>query len=1653
MSTQPLPSRPAAFAGGILTFLIADIRGYTSFTRSRGDEAAARLAATFAEIVREGVEARDGEVIELRGDEALAVFPSARQALRAAVELQQTFGDEVARRPGVPLLVGIGLDAGEAVPVETGYRGAALNLAARLCSQAGAGEVLASQGVTHLAGAVHGLRFVERGDVNLKGIDRPVAAMVVLPEERDDGVVAPVAGVPGDNSVPGELPPELDPLTPIVGRDREARWLRWTWRRARRRPGQAVFVSGAVGVGKTRLLAEPAALAASDGAPTSYVRCSERNDVAAALVRLADARDPMLLVLDDLDAADSADLHALSEAIDGLAARCLLLIAAYRDGETPEAVLQLVRRAVDRGAALHRALGPLDESAVRELAALYVEDPSRQLPARAMLEASDGLPGRLHELAAEWVRGETARRVGENVSLAAAGRSSLRRIEAELASNVIDLQRARDRASLYARDGASSTADMDASPFKGLASFDVGDARFFFGRERLIAELIGRLAGAAFLGVVGPSGSGKSSAIRAGLVPALEAGVLPGSEQWTRVLLRPGERPLRELDRALYAALPEALRPRLKTDDDPLRAAAGGLSDDGRLLVVIDQFEEVFTACRDAEERARFIGSIASAALDARVVVIVAIRADFYGRCASHPELAELLAAHHVLVGPMTADEYRRAIEQPAARAGVRIEPALVDALVTEVVDEPGGLPLLSTALLELWQRRDGRVIRADAYAATGGVRGAVARLAEEAYGRLSVDAQAVARSVLLRLSAGEGETAVRRRVPLTEFDASTNADVQRVLDVLTDARLLTIGEGTVEIAHEALLREWPRLVTWLEEDREGRRLRSHLTEASKEWAATGRESGELYRGARLASALDWTTVHTFELNELEREFVNESRAANEREADRQRRTNRRLRLLLGGVGVLFAVSLAAGAVAVLQSRQAEQEAAVAREQRALAEGAATAADAQRLGAQALVQKDLDLALLLARQGAELHDSAATNGNLLAALVRSPQAIRIWRPLPGRLLRVAVNPAGDRLVVVNNGATVALVDASTGEVVEQFAGDDAFFAADGSVVLVQYRGDGMPPALEVFDPATGEQTATVQLLDGLAGSVAPDLTTISVIAPDGSSLSIHDTETGAPVAELRPPDGMSFVDVYQFASGHLLTLLRDGALPADFAQLLAGPITYAWWQPGRDEPTSLMRTEGDEAKPFAVAPDLGTMALAHRDGAITLFELATGRARDVHGRHNAAVTGVAFSPDSRTLVSGGDDRVALVWDTASGELRETLSGHNGRVFAPAIAALDDEVTAYTVSLDGSVMAWDVSGGRRLGRPFSAGATLTMEFENDPSLAISPDGALLAIAETDGTVRVLDVESLRTLEELPAVIGAPVLDVAFSPDGRHLAVAGVREQIVRLWDVATWTPGERLPGPPIELDGEPLFARSIAFSPDGRFLAAGVGGGQIWLWDAATSEPLGEPITVSEGGILDVAFGPASDVIAAAIANVDPPVGIARTWRLDDRSELYSVDVDGGYGRASAVAFSPDGRLLVTGGGTGDARFWDAATGARAGPSVQASAGWLHTLQFDRAGTSLVTGGGDGTVRLYDPAKRAQIGAPLPGPDNQPPAAVFSPDGSRVFAIYANGRGFAWDISIDTWKSHACRVAGRALTEAEWQQFLPGRPYAPACRTE
>lgn len=647
-----------------------------------------------------------------------------------------------------------------------------------------------------------------------------------------------------------------------------------------------------------------------------------------------------------------------------------------------------------------------------------------------------------------WASRETAQRLDAGAGLASRRRTELRELERELAADVVDLHTLRGRAVQPGRAQA-------ACPFKGLEPFDVGDAELFFGRERLVAELVARLPGTSLLGVIGPSGSGKSSAVRAGLLPALAAGVLPGSERWTRVLLRPGEQPGVALAGALGGV--------------PLRAALDRVERGARLLVVVDQFEEVFTVCAEPAERAAFLDELASAAAgdtEGRLLVVLALRADFYGACASHPWLARLLGANQVLVGPMRPDELGRAIEEPAAAAGLVVEPELAARLVEETAGRTGGLPLLSTTLLELWERRSGDRLTIQAYERTGGVNGAVARLAERAYDRLSPAEAAVARNMLVRLAgAGEAEVAVKRQVPLAELDLGRDAAARRVLDVLTANRLVTVGGDTVEVAHEALLREWPRLRGWLEQDAEARRLHRHITLAAREWDAGGRDPSELYRGARLASALDLAAEHGDALNRLEREFLDEARLVSEREAVRARRMNRRLRMLLAGALVALAAAGALGLVAL--------------DQRGDARRTATVAAAERLGAQALTVDELDRALLLARTGVALEDSVATRGNLLAALLRVPRGSLGVLPdvRDNAIYGIALSPRGDRIAIGDHLGEVRLFDARTRRELASYR------LQPGLVQRLAFSPDGATLAVAGQEPENEPPGALIDLLD------------------------------------------------------------------------------------------------------------------------------------------------------------------------------------------------------------------------------------------------------------------------------------------------------------------------------------------------------------------------------------------------------------------------------------------------------------------------------------------------------------------------------------------------------------------------------------------
>jgi DNA-binding SARP family transcriptional activator/WD40 repeat protein len=1228
---------------------------------------------------------------------------------------------------------------------------------------------------------------------------------------------------------------------------------------------------------------------------------------------------------------------------------------------------------------------------------------------------------------------------------------------------------------------------VDACPFVGLATYGVDDADVFFGRDRLVAEMAARLGEHGFIGVVGPSGSGKSSAVRAGLVPAVEAGAL-GATRWVRAILRPGAEPMRELDRVVFAALDEQQRTSLPAGSDPLVAVAAVLPAGTRLLVIVDQFEEVFTSVADAEVRTAFITSLVDASRAGAVAVVLALRADFYGRCAEEPALAERLAASQVLVGPMRRDEYRSVIEGPAARAGLTVDPALVERLLDEVEGRPGGLPLLSTALVELWERRDRRVIRLAALAATGGISGAVGRLAENAYGQLTEAEQASARVVLVRLVGGEGEAMAQRRVSLAEFDLSTNPDADRALTVLTAARLLTVDRGTVELAHEALFREWPRLAAWLDEDEQGRRLRVHLTVAANEWDERGRTVADLYRGARLAAALEWTAGHGAEINDLEGQFLAESQAAGQAEERRQRRTNRRLRLLLVGATVGLVVAVAAGVVALAQRAQAEQSNALADQERALADQqrsaadaqtviaqhAADTADAERLGAQGLAAKDLDVALLLARQGDAIEDTAATRANLLATLERSPAAIRISRPLDARPQRMYGSRDGRTLVAYDNNGDAAVIDAASDAVRYRFQlpADFAALSVADDGRVIELRED--PMRLTVLDPMAGADVETIQYPNGGDGLAwAPDLASIARESADGRSITIYDAASLRALRVLSVPPGMSLLDVQMVDGGTVIAPLVAGPVPPNGAFWdQPGTMRIARWGPHDRAPGSI--TDVSTTAPrietwlgFALAPDDRTLLLpnAPREDEGTLVDLRGGTRLALLGEHSAALMGGAFSPDGTLVATTGDDAMIRLWNTRTGTLLQTLPGHDGKVWPPVLADLGGQLTLHSASLDGTVITWDVSGSRRLDVPFRAGEgtdSATEGPDRNPHVAISSDGRLLAATDIAG-VSILDAETHALVHRID--LGGGAFSVAWSPDGTRLAIGGSGPWMVGLYDTRSWelvapgggplvgpaadraaTTGELAANDPAETGRRPNTAKAVAFSPDSSQLVAGTDDGFLWTWDATTGRPEG-PTRQLGGAIRHLAFNPRTNALAASVSG--PRGGFASVFAPGARAATYTVNVDDSFGRPDALAFSPDGSTLATGGGTGDVRFWDALTGTETGPRVHAVAGWVLGLGWTPSGTTVVSSGTDGSVRLIDVVTRTIAGV-LSEVGNDWVDAAPSAEGGRLDVVYANGEGFDWSIDPAVWAMDACAIAGRTLTQAEWSQYLPTRPYAPAC---
>jgi WD40 repeat protein/DNA-binding SARP family transcriptional activator len=1140
-------------------------------------------------------------------------------------------------------------------------------------------------------------------------------------------------------------------------------------------------------------------------------------------------------------------------------------------------------------------------------------------------------------------------------------------------------------------DGTRTNGTLrDACPYKGLAPFEPEDAEFFCGRERLVDELVARLAEAPFLALVGPSGSGKSSLLRAGLLPALGK---------PAVVFRPGERSGAEL-----------------------LAELGRVASSEQLVIAVDQFEELFASSVSEGERRAFVDALVEAAWDPerRGIVLLALRADFFGRLASHGELADLVGPNHALLGPMSPAELRRAIERPAERVGLKIEPALVDALVDDVAGEAGGLPLLETALLELWRDRDGPTLTVAAYERTDGVRGAVGRHAEAAFQALDAADRAVARRILLRLVAGgDGDALTRRRATRAELDADEDERVARVLATLVERRLLVAGDDTVELVHEALLERWERLARWVEEDAQGRRLHRHLTQAATGWEEAGREPSELFGGARLAATLDWADAggDAVGLNRLERDFLEQSRTA-------FARANRRLRVLLAAAVTLLVLALAAGAIAVVARGSAKRQ--------------ATAAIAQRLGAQALVEPQLDRALLLARQGVALDDDAATQSNLLAALLRSPAAIAILHGGGTQVLDDALSRDGRRLAARGDNGSVTVFDTrSLREVGPRFksVGQLLYFGAIVRPVrALAFSPDGR--TLVVGD--SNGSNATLALIDTRkhrTTSFLTDKTTAATadvkFSPDGRTLVTGAAVSGrfSPPAEVlvtrRPSDGSPIRRSRPVAGGRLVGFAQGGrsllVTSGEHTSYLLDAHTFA------------RRATFHVSGAAALAPAGNAAAFGQNDGSITLLSLGSGNVRAL-GRASGRVVALAFDADGKVLATASDDGSVDVWDVPSASLRETFKGHAGA--ARGVAFSPDGATLYSASSDGSVFLWDVRGERRLGRPFrfdpvpAPGLGAHPPAQGAGAVAASPDSSMFVTSPGPNRVTVWRARDLAVLGELHGT-GGELESLAWSHNGRLVAGTGSGGTIV--WAVATRRVVWRFPRT------RPMGNAGVNFSADDRLLGTAGVDGDLRLYDLRAKRQIAwvqvqrslQDLDFSSGGRLVAATGLGGDIAI---------------WDLVTHKLVHTIHHEGGL---QSIRFSPDGRTIATGDFRGNVDFWDAASGRKARRTLGGQNGDVLSVTYSPNGKQVMTTSTDGQFRLWDLVSGKLVGSPLPGA-NVGGWGTFFPDGKHVIATFWSGIGVVWNVDPSAWGLQACRIAHRSLTRAEWDDFVPERPYGPAC---
>lgn len=1111
-----------------------------------------------------------------------------------------------------------------------------------------------------------------------------------------------------------------------------------------------------------------------------------------------------------------------------------------------------------------------------------------------------------------------------------------------------------------------------ASPYVGLAAYGPDDAALFFGRDALIEELLTLVERRRFVAVFGASGIGKSSLLRAGLMARMNRSDI--------VLCTPGTHPRLEF------------------------------AESGDQLVVVDQFEELFTQCTDQTERQEFIAALAVAATDPdrRIHVVIGVRTDFYDRCAQDLELAELVRQGQFLVGPMTADQLRSVIIQPATTAGATVETALLTTLVAECAGRPGVLPLLSHALRETWRRRRGMALTLSGYQATGGIAHALAWTAERAYALGTADEQRAMKDVFLRLIVlGEGTEDTKRRLDRDEL-ATAGPPTVAVLDRLVQARLITVDDGHAEITHEALIHNWPRLQEWLNDNRDGLRIHRGLSIAAQEWEALNRDDDLLYRGTRLDTAQDWAANGAL-LTTRERDFLTRSGHARQRTRAVDQRRTRRLRVL---VAVLTVLVTLAGVLAIVA--RTEQRSALRQQ---------NAATAQRVLAQATV--------LLATDPGEAEQLAlaayreAPDEQTASGLLNTAAAVQMRRtPVSGRIL--AISPGGGLLATTGRNRTLVLSTLDEGRIkrISTLSGldfhadayDTGTFSPDGRILMIGgYVFDRVRTELlwDITNPA--EPTPLGIVSTSCANGCVPDAEFIDDHHIELDQVQWDISNPRNPIRLSAPPRvcGVHFADGVTVACHGTLI----ATLPADGAQL---------WDAADPEHLTPIATlhsptpsSGDS---LTFSADGTRLAMVDRNGSADIWDVTT----PTRAVRLVTVTGypddkdhIAFSADDRTLITG--DANAVQWFDLPPTNFTNTSAFNfiEPEFSPDARTMTTQATTSSGNPITNLWLIDQPGPPIAlgGLNSTTGTTTTPGPEPDygvgQSAAPFSDDNLLITVGT-GTVRLWNITDIHHPRPLSAIVPDPSL-LPRRIDGQVvLPSAG--------WD-----------------NSDPAAPRldtrlDVAVSPDGRILVAQ---GKLWnISDPRHPRWVGKPFATGFA-YPEFTISPNDTAVAVVGQNHAALYNLADINRPILSATLPNDTV--------SATFAANGTLLVVGRRDRPTEIWNVAEHRKLADipnSRDAAAASQNTALV------AIHDPTDNTVQIWDVSDPGQptLNAALTGITR--PLAL-DPTGHQLAAIATDGTLQLRQTNLPNVIAQICATT-RQLDRTTWNQYLPEDPYQSTC---